>query len=38
MTTPAMLRVVEREVVPVMDIMDSIPIAQEAIEFRDSIS
>lgn len=26
------------EVIPVMDIMDSIPISQEAIEFRDSIS
>jgi hypothetical protein len=26
------------EVVPVMDIMDAIPYAQEAIEFRDSIS
>ena len=26
------------EVVPVMDIMDSIAIAQEAIDFRDSIS
>ena len=26
------------EVVPVMDIMDAIPVAQEAIDFRDSIS
>jgi len=28
----------EFEVIPVMDIMDGMPIAQEAIEFRDSIS
>jgi hypothetical protein len=26
------------EVIPVMDIMESLPIAQEAIDFRDSIS
>jgi hypothetical protein len=39
MDGPAKFAVANKfEVVPVMDIMDSLPIAQEAIEFRDSIS